>query len=294
MTTPAIDIAVGPGALLGECPVWEPDEARLWWIDITGRAIHRYDPSTGRDESLALASRPGSITRTARPGTWLVATEHQLAWFEWDGVARPWLDLEPAGTGVRLNDGRTDPGGRFVVGSMHEDERAARKVGNLHIVHTDRVDTVRSGVGVANGLAFDADRRCMYFADSTARMVWRYPYEADTGVAGSPVPFVDFAEYPGFPDGACVDVDGCYWIAAVYGSALLRITPDGRLDRSVELPIRKPTMPAFGGPDLSTLFVTSMGGDRGERPGAPAGAVLAIDAGVGGRVDPPLAWAPAP
>ena len=101
--------------------------------------------------------------------------------------------------------------------------------------------------------------------------------------------FLDFADLPGRPDGACVDADGCYWIACVYGWAVLRVTPEGEIDRRIDLPVEIPTMPAFGGPDMATLFVTSIG-ERGSRPGAPgqrdAGGLFAIETGVRGLVEP--------
>ncbi len=152
--------------------------------------------------------------------------------------------------------------------------------------------TVRHGIGVTNGLAFDPDRNRMYFADSLHSTVWRYDYDRETGEARNEAPFIDFSDLPGRPDGACVDAEGCYWAAAVYGWAVLRFTPDGALDRTIDLPVEAPTMPAFGGSDLSTLFVTSIGsgGSREPSPGQhEPGGVFAIDAGVIGRVDEPFA-----
>ena len=205
---------------------------------------------------------------------------------------REWVALEPEGSGNRMNDGRTDRAGRFWVGSMFDPTSAGRSTGMLHrVAHDGRVTAVRSGVGVANGLAFSPDGRTMYFADSPRETVWAYDYDLDSGETANERVFLDFGPLPGRPDGACVDADGCYWIACVYGWAVLRVTPDGRIDRRIDLPVEKPTMPAFGGPGMSTLFVTSIGagGSRASAPGQPdAGGLFAIESGLRGLVETPF------
>lgn len=295
-----IDVAVPAGALLGECPLWSPEEEVLYWVDINGRRVHRYDPATGVDEARETPGRPGSLVRTARPGLLLIASENETVWFDWEtGAADPWTALEPPGTGNRMNDGRTDPAGRFWVGSMYEYADEGRNTGMLHRIEADGASAVvRRGIGVSNGLAFDPERRRMYFADSLRGAVWRYDYDPETGEARNEAPFVDFADFPGLagrPDGACVDAEGCYWTAAVRGWAVARFTPDGRLDRQIEVPVMKPSMTAFGGTDLATLYVTSIGGG-GSHPapdGQPhAGDLFAIDPGVTGLPDAPFAGLP--
>ena len=287
----AIEVAVAGGAALGECPVWDPDAECLYWVDIEGRAVHRYDPATGADEVRVLPGRPGAIARTGIPGRLLVAMETTLVWLDWDdGTVTGWLELEAPGRGVRLNDGRIGPGGRFWVGSMFEDPAAERFEGLLHRVRPDgTADTVQRNIGIANGTAFDPSRNRMYFADTLHGVIWQYEYDADTGARRNQAVFVEFDDFPGRPDGACVDADGCYWIAAVYGWALIRFAPSGRVDRIVELPVEAPTMPAFGGQGLDTLFVTSIGSAASrplDRSPVAPGALLALDVGVSGRTDP--------
>ena len=148
---------------------------------------------------------------------------------------------------------------------------------------------MRDGVGVANGIAFSPDGTRMYFADTIARTVWAHAYDPATGALGPEWVFSEFQDLPGSPDGATVDVEGCYWIACVFGSAIARITPHGEVDRIIELPVDKPTKPAFGGDDLDILFVTSIGGGashpRYDEPGLN-GCVLAVDVGVRGLPEP--------
>jgi L-arabinonolactonase len=286
-------------AQLGECPLWDPAIARLYWIDIDGRAVHRYDPATGLDEAHPMPGRPGSVALTSRPGWLLVALETRLGFLDWSsGEWREWRVLEPGDTGNRLNDGRCDPAGRFWVGSMFHPAEAARSTGFLHRVEVDGTAvTVQDGIGVSNGLGFAPDQRTMYFADTHRDVVWAYDYDASSGERSKERVFLDFSSLPGRPDGAAVDEDGCYWIACVYGSAVLRVTPRREIDLRVDVPVAKPTMPAFGGDDLSTLFITTIGGGGSHAvdPTQPdAGGLFAIETGHRGLPEPrfggPTAW----
>ncbi len=281
-----VDCVVPAEASLGECPLWSPAEEVLYWVDIDGRAVHRYDPASGADEVRTTSSRPGSLALTATPGRLLMATEHRLGWFTWDDASfSPWLDLEPPGTGNRLNDGRCDRTGRFWVGSMWEAPADNKFTGMLHRIDASGATTVREEIGVTNGLAFSPSGETMYFADTLYDTIWAYDYDQTTGRPHNERVFSDFGDLPGRPDGAAVDADGCYWTACVHGGAVARLTPTGVVDRIIPVPASRPTMPAFGGPDLTTLYVTTIGGG-GSRPGLdldPAdGGLLAIDPGVSG------------
>jgi sugar lactone lactonase YvrE len=283
-------------AALGESPLWSGPEARLYWLDIDGRAVHRFDPATGLDETRPAPGRPGSLALTAERGRLLVAIEARLSFLEWaSGRWLDWIELENDAPGNRLNDGRTDAAGRFWVGSMFDPAAAGRATGMLHRVEPDgSAETVRDGIGVSNGLAFAPDGGTMYFADTHRDLVWAYDYDVDTGAATRERIFLDFATLPGRPDGACIDADGCYWVACVYGSAVLRVTPSGVVDRRVSLPVPKPTMPAFGGSGMSTMFVTTIGGGGSHEvdPAIPdAGGIFAVETGVQGWPSPAFAGA---
>ena len=287
-------VALPARAQLGECPLWSPGEARLYWEDIDGRAVHRFDPETGVDEVRQAPGRPGSLVLTSTPGRLLVAIEGRLSYLDWaSGGWDDWVDLEPASLGNRMNDGRCDPVGRFWVGSMRDPALEPADTGSLYRIGADGVSTVmRTGVGIPNGLAFAPDGRTMYWADTHRDTVWAYDYDVDTGAATNERVFLDFDPLPGRPDGACIDEDGCYWIACVYGSAVLRVTPAGVVDRRFEVPALKPTMPAFGGPSLSTLFITSIGGGGSHAvdPAQPsAGGLFSIETGYRGIPEPVFA-----
>ena len=275
---------------LGECPLWNIADERLYWIDIDGRAVHRIDPGNATIESRTLPGRPGSMVLTADNDRFVVAMEHELVELVWStGVVTSLITLEDEGPGKRLNDGRCDRQGRFWVGSMDDPPSAGEGRGRLHRVDATSEGLVatehRSGIGVSNGCAFSPDGRTMYWADTRRSTVWAYDYDPDTGDRHNERIFLDFADLPGGPDGACVDADGCYWVACVNGWALLRATPDGTVDRIIDVPVKKPTMPAFGGSGLDTLFLTSINDGEGEL----AGALFAVDVGVTGLPEPPFA-----
>jgi sugar lactone lactonase YvrE len=284
-------------AMLGESPVWSDREAALFWVDIDGQAVHRFDPATGLDETRPAPGRPGSLALTAEAGRLLVAIEERLAFLDWDSAEwADWIGLEPRGSGNRLNDGQTDPAGRFWVGSMFAGSGPRQPSGLLHRIEPDgSTAVVRDGIGVPNGLAFAPDGRTLYFADTHRDTVWAYDYDPSTGEASNERLFLDFATLPGRPDGACVDEDGCYWIACVYGSVVLRVTPTSEIDQRVTLPAPKPTMPAFGGPDMSTLFITTIGGGGSHLvdPAFPdAGGIFAVETNVRGLPQPVFAGGP--
>ena len=285
-----IDSVLDTRAQLGECPIWSGRDQCLYWIDIDSQVVYRYDPENGRSDSHLLPGRPGSIALTHDADRLLVAMEHQLTDLTWStGAITPRGALEADGSATRLNDGRTDPAGRFWVGSMDEPAYNGLHAGSLYRVEPDgRSEAIRAGVGVSNALAFSPDGSVMYWADTTRDLVWAYDYDVASGTPRNERVFLDFSTLPGRPDGACVDETGCYWVACVYGWALLRATPDGEVDRIIELPVEKPTMPAFGGADLDVMYVTSIstGGSVPLAPGQPlAGALLTFDPGVKGLAE---------
>ena len=282
-------------ASLGECPVWRGAEQALYWEDIDGKAIHRYDPSSGQTETRNLPGRPGSFVFTQTPGRLLVATESELHWLDWEsGELSLFVEAEDPARGNRMNDGRCDPEGRFIVGTMHPDADARRFDGSLYSIDsTGAVTTLENDVGIPNGLVFDSERGRMYWADTFHATIWVWDYDLDSGERHNKRVFFNYREsdVKGLPDGASLDEQGCYWSASVHGFAATRITPDGDVDRVVPLPVEMPTMTAFGGSDLSTLFVTSLRRDGGvlNKDGVEAGSLLAIDVGVHGIPEPEFA-----
>lgn len=290
-----IEVVSTEPAQLGECPVWAPDEQVLYWADINAQLINRLDPATGENHVCELPGRPGSFALTQQSGVLLVAMEHEIVWLDWtSGTIEPWLVVEEAGAGIRLNDGRTDPAGRFVVASMHQDTSLRRFVGSLHQIDADGTHTViRRGVSVGNGIAFDSERSRTYFTDSPTLAILSWNYDLETAARTEPEVFFEYTdEYPGKGDGGCVDADGYYWSASVRGWGLTRIAPDGTVERRIDLPVYMPSMPAFGGADLDQLYVTSIATDAEVRDGVAHGSLLKIDLSatdIRGRAEVPFA-----
>lgn len=293
----AIEQVSGPVAALGECPIWDWRNSYLYWIDIGDRRVHRYEPATDTSQTRTLQGRPGAIAMTTDSDRFLVAVEHEIIELTWStGETKSFIEFETSGTKTRLNDGRCDAAGRFWIGSMDDPSQGGPLAARLYrLDQLDSYSVIETGVGVSNGLAFTPDGAGMYWADTTRGLVWQYDYDLATGDRSNGRQFLNFADLPGRPDGACVDDSGCYWIACVYGWAILRVTPTGLIDRRIDLPIESPTMPAFGGADLSTLFVTSLssGGSRAPALGQPlAGSLLAIDVAHRGLREPVFRGAP--
>ena len=282
---------------LGENPVWVGSEHALYWEDIDGQQIHRYDPSTDSTTTRDLPGRPGSFVTTQTPGRFLVGMELEAVWFDWDtGATEQFVQIEDASTGNRLNDGRCDHLGRYILGSMWPEASAKQFSGALYSLdHTGLVETLETDVGIPNGLVFDPDSSQVYWADTFRSTIWKWDYDLATGERSNKSVFFDYGAHPevnGLPDGGCLDSEGFYWSASVHGWAITRIAPDGSVDRIIDVPLCMPTMPAFGGHDLSTLYVTSIDGglvDPKRSKGVAAGSLIALDVGVAGVPEPGFA-----
>jgi sugar lactone lactonase YvrE len=268
---PDIDILPGvPPSLLGESPVWHPDEAALWWCDIPGHALHRWHPASGghrhwafeTDVSCCAPMQGGQMLLAMRDGLW----RFDPATGKRHGLARPPYDraLE------RFNDGKADPQGRLWVGTIYEPRDPPNAA--LYRFAGSKLERMAGDITVSNGLGFSPDGRTMYWSDTKAHEVYAFDFHGQDGSLTRRRVFARFeprrpgqalSTYGGRPDGAAVDAEGCYWVAMFEGQRLLRFAPDGRLQREVALPVRCPTMPCFGGADLRTLYVTT---SRENRP----------------------------
>jgi len=274
---------------LGECPVWCPREQSLYWIDIYAGRLNRFDPSTGTNSFWQLPEPIGSFALCETGGA-LVALKSGLHRLDFgSGGLTPFAAPEADLPGNRLNDGRCDRQGRFWVGSMADPVDFERPHGSLYRADPGGGCTrMVEGLYVASGLAFSPDGRTLYHSDSfrEVRTVWAWDLDPDDGAISNRRVFVDTHGMPGRPDGAAVDADGCYWMSAIDGWELVRFTPAGVVDRRIALPIAKPTMMAFGGPRLETLYITSI------RPPGPcldqpqADSLFAVEAGVPGLPEP--------
>ncbi|WP_421723595.1 SMP-30/gluconolactonase/LRE family protein [Bauldia sp.] len=273
-------------SLVGEGAVWDVGDAALWWVDIKAGLIHRHDPTSGDNAVFDFGEPVGCLARRDSGGLIVAA---KSGFYDYDpetGVKHALTDPEKDLPGNRFNDGTTDPRGRFWAGTMKDGGPPARQ-GQFYRYDPDgRVTAHFDKMYTTNGSAFSPDGRTMYFSDSypEVRTIWACDYDLDTGAPSGQRVFFDTREVAGRPDGGTVDADGCYWMAGVGGWQVVRITPEGKVDRIVEMPIERPTKPMFGGADLDILFVTSIGTGGEEDPRQPeAGGLFAINGlGVSG------------
>jgi sugar lactone lactonase YvrE len=276
----------------GECPTWVAEEAALWWTDINGSRLHRYEPGSGRRETFRTEARVGCFA-VRRGGGLVVAMEHTLGLLDpRKGALQTLASVETELPRNRFNDGRCDRRGRLFAGTMNEARDGAK--GALWRLEAGRApERVADGVAIANGLAWSPDDRVMYWADSPTSRVWQFDYDIETGsFRNRRLWLEERAEQPGFPDGAAVDSDGCYWSARFLGGRVIRFTPDGRVDREVLLPVSRVTMCAFGGPGLRTLYITTAREGMAEEDHAReplAGGLFAVDVGIAGLPEPRFA-----
>jgi L-arabinonolactonase len=274
--------------IVGEGILWDWRRSQLWWTDIPGRKLYRYDWNSTTTQILDTPERVGSFGLVEGSETLIVAFASGVALYdpyqksvEW--MARP----EEIIPGIRFNDGRVDRFGRFWSGTLIEGGSHANG-GTLYSVSTGELRRHFSGIAISNGLCLSPDGALMYFADSATRTIRVFEMLEPAGTLGNSRVFAQTPEGSA-PDGAAIDTEGCMWSAHWGGSCVVRYTPDGRIDRTLHVPTRQPTCVCFAGPDLDILCVTSAREGMTEetlRADAHAGSVFFYRAGVQGLREP--------
>ena len=288
----AIRVAVAAPALLGESPLWHPGEQVLYYCDIPGHSLQRFDPSTQALAQWSFEAEPASLAPLLGGGL-LLAMRDGLWRFDTVTGQRSRLaepPYEPAQE--RFNDGKCDPQGRFWVGTIYEPRDPA--LASLYCFSAGKLVRSQGDITVSNGLAWSPDGRTMYWSDTKAHTIYAFDFDPASGALANKRVFASFPPkqpgqaldtYGGRPDGAAVDAEGCYWVAMFEGQRVLRLSPQGEVLRELRLPVRCATMPCFGGADLKTLYITTA---RENRPDAElaaqplAGCVLALQVDVPG------------
>ncbi|MCM5681689.1 SMP-30/gluconolactonase/LRE family protein [Schlegelella sp. S2-27] len=266
-----VRLAVEQPALLGESPMWHPVEQVLYYCDIPGHKLHRFDPTNRALDTWSFDTDVACCAPAAN-GTLLLGMRDGLWRFDPATGRRAQLAAAPYDPATeRFNDGKCDPGGRLWCGTLYEPRKPA--LAALYRLDAEgRLTREGDGVTVSNGLAWSPDARTMYWTDTTSHTIFALDFDVASGIATGRRVFASFERkhdgqpldaYGGRPDGAAVDAEGNYWVAMFEGSRLLQLSPQGAVLREVRLPVRCATMPCFGGADMKTLYVTT---SREKRP----------------------------
>ena len=287
-----VEVAVAAENQLGEGVIWSPQLSRVLWADIPGKSMWSFDPATNSHTKTDLGERLSAVVMLSR-SKMLVAFASGLAYVDVETGKRTEITkIEPDMPTTRLNDAKLDRQGRFVVGTMDETEQDRRPIGQVWSFDGRSEPRILfGGVRISNGIAFSPDGSLMYFADTPTKRIDVFDYDIATGTPSNRRVFVELSADSGYPDGSTVDSEGCLWNAEWGGSRIVRYTPKGKIDRVIALPAPLITCCAFGGPGLSTLFVTSARTGLDEKAIATAplsGALFAINVGIQGLKDAPF------
>jgi sugar lactone lactonase YvrE len=278
----SVEVVVALGSELAEGPIWDERTGRLVWVDILGRRIHATDPDTGDTSSIETPLHVGAVA--ARTAGGFVAALQDGFWILGDGPARRIAAVPEARPGLRFNDGKCDPAGRFWAGTMAYDVTPG--AGALYRLDADgRATLVVPDVTLSNGLAWSGDGRTMFYVDSRTHRIDAFTFDPETGSVEDRRTIVEIPAEHGTPDGLTIDDHDGLWVALAHGGTVRRFV-NGREDRLIRLPVSLVTSVTFGGPDRDTLFITSAwehmtAEQRAREP--LAGSVFRARPGVRGR-----------
>lgn len=301
------ELVVDARNMLGEAPLWHPDEAVLYWADIPQGRLFRYDPARDTHDEVLSGSMIGGFTIQKDGGLLLFMEEGAVYTFH-HGCLAPLLTARPEYRGFRFNDVIADPMGRVFCGMIAyrkslrrgfrdlvaKARRAVDKVRNrlappaprlgaLFRLDPDRrLTPVVDGLLISNGMAFTPDRAQLYLSDSGVREIYLFDYAAADGALSNRRLFMADGAARGRPDGMTVDAEGHVWSARIDGGAVIRCRPDGTIVQTIELPTARVTSLTFGGPDYHDLYITTAGGAHPEHAGTGAGGLFRLRPGVAG------------
>ena len=258
----SIECVLECGNHLGESPIWDVQEGRLYWVDGTGRrvgnpALWRLDPRSGKVENWKLDRDVGAMALRKNGGA-VLALDDGFYFYDYrngklDLISK--VDAEQPRT--RLNDGKCDRRGRFFAGGMDDKEELA--ICGLWRLDPDlKVSKVDGGIICSNGPCWSPDDKTFYFADTFQEEFWAYDYDIARGTLSNKRVFATTKEDEGVADGSTVDAEGCMWNAQLISGDLVRYAPDGSVERRIGMPVRNITSVIFGGERLDEIYVTSM------------------------------------
>jgi sugar lactone lactonase YvrE len=242
---------------VGESPIWIPEEKALYWIDIEGVRVHRLTPHDGQHETFEVDFPITALARRASGG-WIAASKTGL--YYWDhrtGRSSFIVDPEADNPDVRFNDGAVDRQGRFLIGTINQNDFNAPD-GSLYRLDPDEsIHKLDTGLVVPNGIGLSLDGRTLYLTEMFRNRLLAYDYDIDSGTVANRRTFAEVPSEMGLPDGLIVDAEGFLWSAHWGGRRITRYDPDGRIERQIEMPVANITCMAFGGPNMTDLYINS-------------------------------------
>ena len=251
------ELVLDAQAELGEGPAWDEAEGLLYWVDIHAGRLHCFEPRRASDRSIDIGEPLGCVAPCRRQEVILGVRSGFARLDLRRGTLTHLVNPEPEQEGNRFNDGKCDPAGRFLAGSMDDAEGSAS--GSFYSLAPDGTwKTLRTGLRIPNGLAWSPDYRTFYHIDTPTRQVQAYDYDLARGEIAHPRTCLSIPASLGFPDGMTSDVDGMLWIALWRGAQVTRWDPaSGRMLEGIPLPALQPTSCVFGGPGMNDLYITS-------------------------------------
>jgi sugar lactone lactonase YvrE len=273
------ELLVDYGCMLGENPLWHPEEKCLYWTDILAGKLYRYYPATGKHEACYEGEPVGGFTIQA-DGALLLFKQGGAIVLWREGKIKDVVRELPDEQESRFNDVIADPVGRVLCGTMPTKER----LGRLYRLDLDgSIHVLLEGIDISNGMGFSPGQRVMYYTESGAHRIYRFDYDVERGRLENQSVWLQFQEDEGEPDGLTVDAEGYVWSARWNGSAIYRYSPEGEVDLQVKLPAKKVTSLTFGGEELSDVYITTALGEGTKREeGKGAGGLFQVPTHIKG------------
>ena len=282
--------AIDAQAKLAECPRWDDRTQTLYFVDIDSFVLYAYDTQSKTLKQRKFDEEIGCFSLTQDNGFIAAFRSGVYTFKDFDAELETYWLADYDQQTTRFNDGRCDAKGRFLAGTMYSPKDAFK--GALHQFSQGQQRVLDQAAWTSNGLAFSPDNSIMYYSDTPNHVVYQFDYNMETGEATNKREFIRFPHGNGRPDGAAVDAEGNYWSALYQGQRVVKISPDGEILAEYPVPALYPTMVAFGGPDMTTLFVSTCRAAQSDeelQQFPHAGGIFALETSVKGQIEPRFA-----
>ncbi|WCN09726.1 SMP-30/gluconolactonase/LRE family protein [Marinomonas mediterranea] len=287
---PEMQCVLDAKAKLAECPRWDEQSQTLYFVDIDSFTLNAFHPETNKTKSRQFDEEIGCFSLT-NDGGFIAAFRSGIYTFDsFDGPLSTYWKADYEQSTTRFNDGRCDAKGRFLAGTMYAPKDAF--LGALHQFSNGSNTVLDQAAWTSNGLAFSPNNTTMYYSDTPNHVVYKFDYDVETGTPSNKQVFIEFPRGKGRPDGAAMDTEGNYWSALYQGQRVVKISPEGQILAEYPVPATFPTMCAFGGPDMKTLYVTTCRAAQSDEELEQfpnAGGIFALNVDATGLVEPRFA-----